>query len=96
MEKKFVRGSVPDPELDPHAFGPPGSASGSVSHQYESRCGCGSGSGFFPVLIQVLGRTEIMVAKKILNKNLLAKNLILIIKHIKHILKSFKLFKFID
>ncbi len=42
--------NIPDP--DPYVFGPPGSASGSVSHKYGS--GCISGSGSFPFLIKVL------------------------------------------
>ena len=44
--KKFV-GSVgdPDPERDPHVFGPPGS--GFIAQRY------GSGSGSFPFLIDV-------------------------------------------
>jgi hypothetical protein len=46
-------GSVPDS----YVFGPPGSASGSVSHKD------GSGSGSFPFLIKVLSGLEKMVAK---------------------------------
>ncbi len=40
-------------------FGPPGSASGSVSHKY----GSGSGSGSFSFLISVEWTEKIMVAK---------------------------------
>ncbi len=57
----IVRGSVTHP--DPYVLGPPGFASGAVSHKY------GSGSGSFPpFLIKVffsksVERTKIMVAK---------------------------------
>jgi hypothetical protein len=63
-------------------LGPPGSASRLVSHKYGSGCGSGSGSGSFPYPNKVLSR---------LKKIFLAKNLILIIKHIFTILKLFNL-----
>jgi hypothetical protein len=46
--------SVPDPEpdRDPHVFGPPGSGSGSGS--ISERYGSGSGYGSFPFIINVL------------------------------------------
>jgi hypothetical protein len=40
----------PEPDTDPHVFGPPGS--GSISQRYGS--GSGARSGSFPFLIKVL------------------------------------------
>jgi hypothetical protein len=42
----------PDPEPDPHVFGPPGS--GSISQ----RCGSGFGSGSFPFIINLLSEMK--------------------------------------
>ncbi len=44
----------PDRHRDLYVFGPPRSASGSVSHKYGSGWGSGSGSGSFPFLIKML------------------------------------------
>jgi hypothetical protein len=52
-KKVRAKSSVGDP--DPDVFGPPGS--GSISQRY------GSGSVSFPILIQVMRRTEIMLER---------------------------------
>ena len=67
----------------PYVFGPPGSASGSVSHRYGS--GCGSES--FPFLIKCWADWNNGCKIKFYYKNFLATNKILIIKHIFTILK---------
>ncbi len=48
-----VFNSVPDPRPDSYVFGPPGSAYGSISHNYRYASGCGSASGSFPFLMKV-------------------------------------------
>ncbi len=49
--------SVPDPNQDPHVFGPPGSES--ISKRYGSRSGSGSGSGSFYHQAKILRKTLI-------------------------------------
>ncbi len=49
----YISSSVPDPHPDPYIFGPPGSASGSVSHKY------GSGSGSFHHQTKIVRKTLI-------------------------------------
>jgi hypothetical protein len=62
MDVTSVGDPDPEPDLDPHVFGPPGSGAGSISQRY--------GSGSFPFPIKMFSGLKDCLQKKILTQNL--------------------------